>query len=519
MSKARPTTVGWRLAFGFGLCSLLLMLIAGGSWWVLKSVHQGIDAIVSEDNKKTDMAWRMRAELENTARAVRNLIVTRDAAVQANQKEVQAESRRRFDVIYASLAPLLAGDEERALYATIGRLGSVVVPVLDEAIDEAELGLKETASETLIDKVRTPQAQWIDAMQALIDLQTRHTLARLKSMKSAFSTATVGLFGAAALALLVCAALGLGIGRSLACELGGEPQYAGSVARRIASGDLSENIRLRAGDTRSLLAAMREMQTGLRSMVVRIKESADSVSVASREIAQGNFALSARTEQQATSVRQTGASMEQLNETVRLNTTSARKASSLASSAAEVATAGGNTVDEVVRRMEEIQESSRKITEIISVIDGIAFQTNILALNAAVEAARAGEQGRGFAVVASEVRSLAQRSAQAAKEIKALISHSGERIDGGSSLVTQAGETMSDIVRRVRQVSRIVDEISSASAEQESGIGQIGIAVHDLDNMTRQNAAMVDQSAAAAESLKGEAARLTTTVSQFVLAA
>ena len=519
MNWYRNISVGQRLAFGFGLSSLLLLLIGGGSWWVLSSVKRGVDVIVSENNKKTDVAWRMRAELEETARSVRNLIVTRDNAVQARQKELQAEARKRFDSIYQSLEALLVDDEEKKLYATIDQLRGVVLPLLDEVMEQAQRGMKETAGETLIDKVQKPQTQWIEAMQALIDLQTRRTAASVDSMKSGYAVATVALLGGMGAALAVSLGLGLGIGRSLVRQLGGEPLYARNVARRIASGDLGEQITLRSGDRESLLAAMHGMQAGLRAMVVQIKEAADSVTLASGEIAQGNFDLSTRTEQQASNLQQTSASMAQLTDTVRQNTHSAREASGLASSAAEVASSGGKTVNDVVRRMEEIQASSRKITEIIGVIDGIAFQTNILALNAAVEAARAGEQGRGFAVVASEVRSLAQRSAEAAKQIKTLISDSVERIDGGSKLVAQAGETMSDIVARVLQVSTIVAEITSASAEQEAGIGQIGIAVNDLDTMTQQNAALVEQSSAAAESLKGQAAQLTTTVSQFRLAA
>ncbi|WP_284616125.1 methyl-accepting chemotaxis protein [Aquabacterium humicola] len=517
MSWVRHLTVGRRLGLGFGLTSLLLLLVAGAAGWALHRTSQGVEVIVRQNNQKTDMAWRLRAELEESARSVRNLIVSRDTEVQAKQKEAQLKARQRFDAIYGQLQALLVDDEEKKLYKTIGELRGVVLPLFDEAIDQASRGMKEMASETLIDKVQKPQTQWIDAMQALIDLQSKRTAAGAESMQAGASAALFGLVGGGVFALLLSAGLGAGIGRSLVRQLGGEPAYARDVARRIAAGDLHVDIALRAGDEGSLLAAMREMQAGLRTLVVQIKQSADSVSVASGEIAHGNLDLSSRTEQQASNLQQTSASMAQLTDTVRTNTSAAREASQLASSAAQVAGDGGATVNEVVRRMEEIQASSRKITEIIGVIDAIAFQTNILALNAAVEAARAGEQGRGFAVVASEVRSLAQRSAQAAREIKTLISDSVERIDGGSKLVTQAGATMADIVARVKQVSTLVAEITQASAEQEAGIGQIGLAVNDLDTMTQQNAALVEQSSAAAESLKGQASRLTETVSQFQL--
>lgn len=260
MNWVRNMSVGQRLAFGFGLSSLLLLLIGGSSWWVLSSVKRGVDEIVSENNKKTDMAWRMRAELEETARSVRNLIVTRDNAVQAKQKELQAEARKRFDGIYQSLEALLVDAEENNLYTTIGQLRGVVLPLLDEAMEQAQRGMKEMASETLIDKVQKPQTQWIEAMQALIDLQSQRTAASSQAMKSGYALATVALLGGMAAAVVISLALGLGLSRSLLRQLGGEPLYARNVARRIASGDLGEQIALRSGDQDSLLAAMHEMQ-------------------------------------------------------------------------------------------------------------------------------------------------------------------------------------------------------------------------------------------------------------------
>jgi len=518
MNAFRNITVGRRLALGFGITGALLLAIAAGAWWVLSSLKQGVDVIVTENNRKSELAWHMRADLEEIARSVRNVIVTRDTAVQAKQKDVQTAARQRFDETYASLGKLLVADEERALYASIGQSRGVVLPLLDEAMDQALRGMKEVASETLIDKVQGPQTQWIDAMQAMIDLQAKRTAARVDAMGARHAAATAGLLGGMALAVALSIAMGLGITRSLVRELGGEPAYARDVARRIAGGHLGETIQRRGDDPTSLLAAMQEMQTALRAMVADIQHSAESVAVASAEIAQGNLDLSARTEQQASNLQRTSSSMTQLTETVRHNTASARQASGLAASASAVAGKGSDAVGQVVQRMAEIQSSSQRITEIIGVIDGIAFQTNILALNAAVEAARAGEQGRGFAVVAGEVRSLAQRSAEAAKEIKALISDSVERVDGGSRLVQEAGATMSDIVDQVRQVTTLMEEITHASVEQEAGIGDIGASVHDLDTSTQQNAALVEQNSAAAASLKSQAARLTETVAKFQLA-
>jgi methyl-accepting chemotaxis protein len=300
-------------------------------------------------------------------------------------------------------------------------------------------------------------------------------------------------------------------------QLGAEPSEAAGVAQSVAQGDLSLRINLKSGDTQSLMAQLNTMQESLSNVVGNVRQGAESVAIASVEIAQGNRDLSARTEQQASALEETAASMEELGSQVKQNADNARQANQLALSASEVAVKGGSIVGEVVDTMKGINEASHKISEIISVIDGIAFQTNILALNAAVEAARAGEQGRGFAVVASEVRSLAGRSAQAAKEIKALISASVDRVDQGTVLVDKAGDTMQEIVDSIRHVTDIMGEISTASNEQSIGVGQVGEAIAQMDEVTQQNAALVEQMAAAAESLKAQAQELVQTVSVFKL--
>jgi methyl-accepting chemotaxis protein len=300
-------------------------------------------------------------------------------------------------------------------------------------------------------------------------------------------------------------------------DLGDEPTHLRNLVQQIADGDLSADVRADAGDHHSLLAAVAGMSSKLRGTVAAIRQATDSISTASTEIASGNQDLSTRTEHTASNLQQTASSMEQLTGTVRQSADAARQANQLASSAASAAQRGGNIVSQVVVNMDEINTASRKINEIIGVIDGIAFQTNILALNAAVEAARAGEQGRGFAVVAGEVRSLAQRSANAAKEIKSLINASSEKVESGSKLVQDAGGAMSEIVSGVQRVTDIIGEITAASAEQSSGIGQVNTAVTQLDQMTQQNAALVEESAAAAESLREQAARLAEAVAIFRL--
>ncbi|MGH8855239.1 MAG: methyl-accepting chemotaxis protein [Telluria sp.] len=311
--------------------------------------------------------------------------------------------------------------------------------------------------------------------------------------------------------------LGIAIRRSLLKQLGGEPVYAAGIARRIAGGDLTVEIDIADNDRSSLLHAIRAMRDDLAKIVGDVRSSTDTIATASSEIASGNLDLSSRTEQQASSLEETAASMEQLTSTVQNNANNARQANQLAAHASEVALRGGAVVTQVVDTMASINESSKKIVDIISVIDGIAFQTNILALNAAVEAARAGEQGRGFAVVATEVRNLAQRSAGAAREIKQLIGDSVDKVEGGNKLVQAAGSTMDEVVASVRRVTDIIAEISTASNEQSAGIAQVNQAIVQMDAATQQNAALVEQAAAAAESMQEQAASLLQTVRVFHL--
>jgi len=313
----------------------------------------------------------------------------------------------------------------------------------------------------------------------------------------------------------LCATL---ITRWLVQRLGGEPDYAVAIAGKIADGDLTVAIDTRDGDRNSLLFAMKSMRDSLAGLVERVRAGTDTIASASQQIAAGNVDLSARTEQQAASLEETAASMEELTSTVKQNSASASEANQLALSASSVAQQGGAVVSQVVQTMGSINQSSRKIVDIIGVIDGIAFQTNILALNAAVEAARAGEQGRGFAVVATEVRNLAQRSAAAAKEIKELISDSVQQVENGSKLVEQAGTTMEDVVDSVRRVTDIMSEISAAGEEQRAGIEQVNTAIAGMDAVTQQNAALVEEATAASQSMQDQAAALSELVSVFQLA-
>ena len=356
------------------------------------------------------------------------------------------------------------------------------------------------------------------AMQELVVLKEGNAKKSVEANLIAYHDTSTLLIVLTVASLAIGVGLGLVITRSLTKQLGGEPDAAVGVAQKVAGGDLTTAIDVKPGDTGSIMAAMQSMQQNLASVISNVRMNAEGVATASTQISMGNTDLSQRTEEQASALQQTAATMDQFGTTVSTNADNARLANQLAASASQVAFKGGEAVKQVVHTMKGIDESSKRIAEIIGVIDGIAFQTNILALNAAVEAARAGEQGRGFAVVASEVRSLAGRSADAAKEIKSLIGASVVQVEQGTLLVDEAGRTMEDVVLSIKRVSEVVGEISSASTEQNTGVSQIGQAVNQLDQTTQQNAALVEESAAAAQSLDQQARELVAAVSVFKLA-
>ena len=365
------------------------------------------------------------------------------------------------------------------------------------------------------DKMRPLAKAQGETMQALMTLQTDVAAAEYAEAVKRYEAAVAASVTTIVLGLLFAAAWGTSTVRSLGRALGAEPAEAAALARAVAQGDLTVRATLRRGDTGSLMASLNTMADSLSATVFEVRRNADSVATASSQIAQGNLDLSQRTEEQASALQQTAASMEELTGTVQQTSDNARMANQYAVSASAVADKGGAVMGRMTDTMQRIDTSSKKIADIIGVIDGIAFQTNILALNAAVEAARAGDQGRGFAVVASEVRNLAQRSAQAAKEVKLLIADSLERVEQGNGLVTEAGATMGEIETAIRRVTDLVGEISAACTEQSSGVAQIGQAVSQMDQVTQQNAALVEEGSAAAESLSQQARQLLETVSVF----
>jgi len=427
------------------------------------------------------------------------------------------KAREESNATLQNLGNVIMSEKGKALMATLKQSSVEYYVEQENLLALLAKGNTDEARKLIFGAMRTKQAAMFGALKQLSDYQRALMNNTVAESQETYRHACVllAIVSAAAFALSLIAALL--ITRSIIRQLGGEPDYAMSIASDIASGNLARSITIRQGDQTSLIASIRVMRNRLAEIVGQVRAGTDTIATASSQIASGNLDLSSRTEQQASSLEETASAMEELTSTVKQNADNARQANQLAVSASEVAVAGGNVVSQVVETMGSINASSKKIVDIISVIDGIAFQTNILALNAAVEAARAGEQGRGFAVVATEVRNLAQRSASAAKEIKSLIDNSVTQVDTGSKLVAQAGSTMEDVVNSVKRVTDIVGEITSASQEQSEGIEQINLAITQMDEVTQQNAALVEEAAAAAQSMQEQASKLSEVVSVFKL--
>jgi methyl-accepting chemotaxis protein len=516
MSFLSRIRIGARLGIGFAIVLTLSVVVGAFSIRCLSKVN---------DNTKdlaTNWLVAMRA-LNEYGQAVSTVRRAEALSIMSGKPDMAAaqatrakEAKQAAAAAWKSYVDTVTTDDERKLVVAIQAAQERYFAAADAdlATDYTVDGAREKAIASYQGPARASFDAFASILHEDIDFQTKGGDEAYQQSQDTFASARWAIAGLLATAIALGIAIALTISRSITKPVA----RAVEVARTVAAGDLTLEVTSDdADETGQLLRALGRMNSSLVDIVSSVRNSSDSIATGSNQIAVGNADLSQRTEEQASNLQQTAASMEQLTATVKQNADTARAATQIASSASAAASDGGRVVSRVVSTMEDITQSSRKIVDIIAVIDGIAFQTNILALNAAVEAARAGEQGRGFAVVAAEVRSLAQRSSAAAKEIKTLIGASVEKVESGSQLVGEAGKSMENIVSQVTRVNDLISEISAASVEQSTGIGQIGDAVNQLDQVTQQNAALVEESAAAAESLKVQAAQLTQMVSVFKL--
>ncbi|MDD0837052.1 methyl-accepting chemotaxis protein [Curvibacter sp. HBC61] len=519
MQFLRNFKIGTRLGLGFGLMLLLLMLVGGAGMLEIRKVNANANELGTNWLPSIKALGEVRTAINEVRRVTLRHVLEDTPELKKSQMERHDRVlATRIPEAFASYEKLISSPEERQMWNTVKERWNAYVE-----IDKKVLSLSASgdAGEREARKISTTDAgraflSTDEALQKSIALNSDGAVQSTQQAAADYLRSVQMTMVLIGLALVVGAALAVVLTRSITSPI----DEAVQVAETVAAGDLTSTIHIDGRDeAATLLLALQHMNDRLVDVVSQVRHSSDSIATGSAEIATGNADLSQRTESQASNLQQTAASMEELTSTVKTNADTAQQANRLATEASHAAEKGGEVVGQVVQTMQEISAASNKISDIIGTIDGIAFQTNILALNAAVEAARAGEQGRGFAVVASEVRSLAQRSAEAAKEIKTLIGGSVEKVEAGTRLVDEAGQSMTEIVTQVKRVGSLISEISNASHEQSSGIAQVGDAVNQLDQVTQQNAALVEESAAAADSLRNQAARLAEVVSAFKLAA
>ncbi len=515
MKSAYRWTVGRQLGLAFGAIVALVLGLAASSWVRTADIDANFSGVVEQ----TLPTLTALSEVNDRLQFVRTAELAHLAALTmpAKDREEAAVLAAVKDLNDAVARYAARGHDAKDLTAAIAQFNAARDTFLQ--MSNSAAGAESERAVDASDYFGGPSKQVYESAYATVQKLWQQHLAEASAAKeaghAAVAKANTMLLLVSSVTLLASVAFAFLITRKLLRQLGGQPTDVAVLAATIADANLASPIALRPGDTTSVVAAMHRMQQSLSHIVHGVRDSATGVALASSEIARGNHDLSVRTEHQASALQETAASMEDLNAKVRQNALSASNAKALAEKASNVAVAGGTVVDDVVVTMKGIHDASCKIADIISVIDAIAFQTNILALNAAVEAARAGEQGRGFAVVASEVRSLAGRSAEAAKEIKGLIATSVSRVAHGSELVSKAGHTMSQVVASIRDVSTLVAEISTASTDQSAGVAQIGDAVKEMDRGTQQNAALVEEMASAASHLNAQADDLVRVVSVF----
>lgn len=519
--KLSDISVAKRLYGGFAVVLTFMVVVTVYGIAKVGVINAALSANSEENASIQRHAINFRGSAHDRSIAIRDVV----AATTPEERKQEVEAISKLAAFYAaSAAPLerLIASSSHAkevgeLYDGIKKIEAEAVATTSAIVAAVERGNIEEAKVKLWSDAKPQYVRWLASINKLIDYEEARIQAENRRAHEQASTFRNAMLISLLLALLAGGLLAWILARSIVEQLGAEPAELGAAARRVAEGDLQPVSGADRAAAGSVLASLGSMQQGLARVVGQVRQASESIATGSAEIAMGNGDLSVRTEQQASSLARTASSMAEINSSIHANAETAAQATELASSASQAAVQGGDVVGQVITTMEEIATRSRKISDIIGVIDGIAFQTNILALNAAVEAARAGEQGRGFAVVASEVRSLAQRSAAAAKEIKVLINASVEKVDAGSRLVGAAGESMDNIVTQVARVASLIEDISAASRRQTESVGSVTGEVGELDQTTQQNAALVEQSASAAESLKTQAEQLKQVVNAFRL--
>nr|WP_257757464.1 methyl-accepting chemotaxis protein [Burkholderia glumae] len=519
MSK-QNMSVKTKLYGAFAVLAAVVAMVSVISLTMLGSANDRFVQFVSGVDARATTAQQVRNAVNRRAIAARNMAIAVRPADFELEKGVEAQAQQDVEASLAKLNTMIANSRDasekvRTLVGEINRIEAAYSPVAKGIVDLAVAGKRDDAITKINDECRPLLAALVkatDAFQAATH-ERADELVRESEQHYGLQRNLLVAICLAAIAMAMIA--GLLITRGLLRSLGAEPDDLNAVARRVAGGDLSRVAGGEQAPEGSVLASMAQMQASLVQLIGQVRAAADGIATGSSQIASGNVDLSARTEQQAASLQETASSMEQLTSTVRQNAENSKQASLLSTNASEVAVKGSQVVGQVVSTMDDISASSTRIADITGIIESIAFQTNILALNAAVEAARAGEQGRGFAVVASEVRSLAQRSSVAAKEIKELIGESVRKVAEGSSLATAAGSTMTEVTQAVARVTDIMGEIASASQEQSRGIEQVNLAITQMDSVTQQNAALVEEAAAASKSLEGQGRHLTEAVAFF----
>jgi methyl-accepting chemotaxis protein len=512
MNMLANISIGKRLALGFTIILAFAMLITGISVWRLQGVATATRDMMQVPLAKERLISDWSSRIDSAIRRTVAIARSTDPALGPYFAEEAKASSAQSGEYQKKIEALISDADEKELFVRIGEQRKVYLSSREQLTKLKAAGELEEANKIFETVFLPGTAKYQSLIAELLKMQRAKIDAAATDIERVADSSR-NLLYVLAVAVL---AFGASCAWMLTTGITGPLHHAVSAARRVASGDLTGDIDDQAKDeTGQLLSALKDMNASLLGIVTEVRSGTDHITTSSSEIAAGNQDLSRRTEQQAGALEETASSMEELTSTVKHNADNARQANQLAASAAQVAVKGGEVVAQVVGTMDSINQSSKKIVDIIAVIDGIAFQTNILALNAAVEAARAGEQGRGFAVVASEVRNLAQRSASAAKEIKQLIGDSVDKVNQGSKLVADAGTTMDEIVSSVHRVSDIISEITAASTEQSAGINEVNQAIGAMDAVTQQNAALVEQAAAAAESMQQQAAALAQAVSVF----